>query len=446
MKIQKIASSTVIITTDDCKILCDPWIENGEYFGSWSIVEKINKEKFYKEMNKCEFIYLSHIHPDHFSKKTLNNISKEKKVIIHSYASPFLKKNLEILGFKNVIEINHNEKQNLKGKTSIVIYAADDCDPNVCRKFAGCNYSGSEIGKKSHQIDTCAIITDKSDTCLNLNDCEFNMMESTIKKINQDFTKINILLVNYNSAHSYPQNIKNFSENDKLKISHDLKKLTLQKSVSFIQKFQPDYFIPFAGEYTISGKLYNLNKYKGTNSQKECYEYFISSEFKDNLIMLNYGEEFDSKNPVSNFKIKNDQEYIDYENSFLKNIKYEYENDPKPTEETIEQLAIKAFERLQYKIKNLNLNFDHSLFIKYFNKYIFLNLKTQKISLVSSINDSIENYTILELDEKLLIRLLKGPKYAHWNNADIGSHIFFTRSNAHDYNYKIWNSIAYFHA
>ena len=55
----------------------------------------------------------------------------------------------------------------------------------------------------------------------------------------------------------------------------------------------------------------------------------------------------------------------------LKDIKYEYENDPKPTEETIEQLAIKAFERLQYKIKNLNLNFDHSLFIKYFNKYIF---------------------------------------------------------------------------
>ena len=34
-----------------------------------------------------------------------------------------------------------------------------------------------EIGKKSHQIDTCAIIIDKSDTCLNLNDCEFNMME-----------------------------------------------------------------------------------------------------------------------------------------------------------------------------------------------------------------------------------------------------------------------------
>ena len=90
MKIQKIASSTVIITTDDCKILCDPWIENGEYFGSLSIVGKINKEKFYKEMNKCEFIYLSHIHLILSKKRSI--ILVKKKVIIHSYVSPFLKK------------------------------------------------------------------------------------------------------------------------------------------------------------------------------------------------------------------------------------------------------------------------------------------------------------------------------------------------------------------
>ena len=59
------------------------------------------------------FIYL--IHPDHFSKKTLSNISKEKRllfIVMH----PVFKKNLEILGFKNVIEINHNEKQNLKSE------------------------------------------------------------------------------------------------------------------------------------------------------------------------------------------------------------------------------------------------------------------------------------------------------------------------------------------
>ena len=34
-------------------------------------------------------------------------------------------------------------------------------------------------------------------------------------------------------------------------------------------------------------------------------------------------------------KLKMIKNSIDYENSFLKNIKYEYENDPKPTEETI---------------------------------------------------------------------------------------------------------------
>ena len=40
MKITKIASSTIIINLDDLKIVCDPWIENGEYYGSWFFEEK----------------------------------------------------------------------------------------------------------------------------------------------------------------------------------------------------------------------------------------------------------------------------------------------------------------------------------------------------------------------------------------------------------------------
>ena len=44
MKITKIASSTIIINLDDLKIACDPWIENGEYYGSWFLEEKIDKK------------------------------------------------------------------------------------------------------------------------------------------------------------------------------------------------------------------------------------------------------------------------------------------------------------------------------------------------------------------------------------------------------------------
>ena len=151
MNIIKLASSTVIIETLDTSILCDPWIENGEYYGSWSLVEEISsREKFYKMMNKCESIYVSHIHPDHFSKKTMKNIDKDKKIFIHSYSSAFLKRNLEVMGFKNVIEIENGETKNIKNNTNITIFAADNCDPNICQKFVGCNYSNNS--KKSQQM------------------------------------------------------------------------------------------------------------------------------------------------------------------------------------------------------------------------------------------------------------------------------------------------------
>ena len=448
MQIQKLASSTIIISTEDCKILCDPWLENGEYFGSWSLVEKIHKKNFYEYIDLCEFIYISHIHPDHFSKKTLEKISKKKKIVIHSYASPFLKRNLNFLGFNNVIELKHNEKKYIKGKTSITIYAADNCDPNICKKFVGCNYSTEDKGKKTHQVDTCALISDDKNNCLNLNDCEYKMMTSTIKKIKEEYEKINILLVNYNSAHSYPQNIKNFSEKEKIKISEKIKKLTLQKSVSYINKFNPDYFIPFAGEYTISGKYYFLNKFKGVNSQEECFSFFKNSKFYQKLIMLNYGEKFDSHDGKFEFKQKTNKEYLDYEKNNLTKIKYDYEYDDEPDKKMIEELAQKAFDRLKSKIDYLSLNLDHVLLIKYYEKFIKLDLKSKNITFEkkNETTHDIKEYTIVELDEKLLTRLLKGPKHAHWNNADIGSHIFYTRSDINNYNYKIWNSIAYFHA
>lgn len=446
MEIEKLSSSTVIVSTNDCKILCDPWIENGEYYGSWSLVEEVDKEKSYKKMDECEFIYISHIHPDHFSKKTLKNLSKEKKIIIHKYATPFLKKNLEILGFEKIIEIAHGEIINLKKETNFIIYAADNCDPNICKKFVGCNYSDDDVDKKSHQIDTCAVIADKTETCLNLNDCYYDLMKSTIGRIKEDLKKIDILLVNYNSAHSFPQNIINISEDEKIRISNELKKLSLERSKCFIKDFNPKYFVPFAGEYIISGKNFSLNKYKGVNSQRECYEYFISSEYKNKLVMLNYGNKFNSDN--GNYKFSIDKEKTNYEvqKNIMKNIKYEYEFDSEPKEDEIVELANKAFIRYSAKIKDQKLDLNHSLFIKFFGKYIMLNLKEIKFSIASKVEQVSKYYQILELDERLLIRLLKGPKYAHWNNADIGSHIFYTKSDIREFDNKVWTSLAYFHA
>ncbi len=67
MKTIFLSSSTVIIESNNTKILMDPWLLDGEYYGSWYHFPKFNLNM--DLINSCDFIYVSHIHPDHFSKE-----------------------------------------------------------------------------------------------------------------------------------------------------------------------------------------------------------------------------------------------------------------------------------------------------------------------------------------------------------------------------------------
>jgi UDP-MurNAc hydroxylase len=38
-----------------------------------------------------------------------------------------------------------------------------------------------------------------------------------------------------------------------------------------------------------------------------------------------------------------------------------------------------------------------------------------------------EKHLVFKVDPRLLTKILSGPRYAHWNNAEIGCHIMFYR-------------------
>ena len=52
---------------------------------------------------------------------------------------------------------------------------------------------------------------------------------------------------------------------------------------------------------------------------------------------------------------------------------------------------------------------------------------------------------MMEVDFRLLYMLLKGPKYAHWDNADHGSHIKYNKS-PNVYEKGIYHLMCYFHS
>ena len=135
MKLTFLQSSSYILEHNGVKILNDPWLVDGEYYGSWSHYPqfKFNPVNY----SDIDYIFISHIHPDHVSFKTLEQLDKSIPVLIHQFPTKFLKKNIENLGFKT-IEIEHNKRTKLKNDLYINILAADNCDPELCGKFLGC--------------------------------------------------------------------------------------------------------------------------------------------------------------------------------------------------------------------------------------------------------------------------------------------------------------------
>ena len=59
-------------------------------------------------------------------------------------------------------------------------------------------------------------------------------------------------------------------------------------------------------------------------------------------------------------------------------------------------------------------------------------------------NYNVKKYVIYETDLRLLKFLLIGSKYAHWNNAEIGSHIKFYRK-PDVFERELYYSMSYFH-
>ena len=103
-------SSLYMNFSEDLRILTDPWYSGLAFDGGWSLIYE-NNEVFVKNLlNKVDYIYITHEHPDHFSIPFFKKYSeqlKEKNIKIifqktlDKRVEEFLKKkfNLEIIIF-----------------------------------------------------------------------------------------------------------------------------------------------------------------------------------------------------------------------------------------------------------------------------------------------------------------------------------------------------------
>lgn len=427
MKITHLKSATELIEANGVKILTDPWLVDGEYYGSWyhvpsyrGIIEDI----------EVDYIYISHIHPDHLSIKTLARIRKNIPVLVHKYATSFLKNNIERLGF-NVKELEHNTPYSLGNNTEINILAADNCNPVLCAKFIGCAPVENKTG--STQIDSMCLISDGKFTLINTNDCPYELAKDILDLVLLRYRSIDFLLVGYAGAGPYPQCFHFKDKQAQLQAAYRKKNQFLQMAFSYIKHVSPKFFMPFAGTYTLGGHLSALNDLRGVPDITDAFS-FLVSQCKEKRIMakgilLNSGACFDLRTERSS------EEYrkltADQRQSFIRNIsekKYDYELLPHPKEKEILDIFPAAWERFERKRQEIEFTTDTRLLIKISEDKIFRLQFGDGFEIEDPHKEiQIPGYVMVSCDTRLLLQLLKGPRFAHWNNAEIGSHLRFRR-------------------
>lgn len=110
------------IDTAAGSILCDPWV-NPAYFASWFPFPD-NSQLDWESLGDCDYLYLSHLHRDHFDAEHLRRfVSKKATVLLPAFPTSELEDQLRALGFTSFLRTVTNEVRPLDGGLNVMIQA-----------------------------------------------------------------------------------------------------------------------------------------------------------------------------------------------------------------------------------------------------------------------------------------------------------------------------------
>ena len=399
IRVNMIYSACVTIETPDCKILCDPWFTDGIFDGAWYLYTK-DRDPF-SAIGDCNYIYISHIHADHYDPIFLRKyfeIFGEKILIIGDFESNYLEKSIQHDGFKCQV----NTKPLKLGQTVVSVFPHETGSPS--------------------DIDSACLIEyfaeDRVHRVLNINDCVFDpIFLSNFSK----FEQVDILLLSYTGAGQYPQTYFELDDPELLVAAKSKKDQFIDQYLKIAEVVPAKVRIPFAGQYLLGGSLSHLNSYRGVSDSYEI------GQIDNSAVILNdYEGSIDtvSFTATGTKKRLTNAEEIDQRLKEITKQPMVYESIPEwmISNKILVSLLSSALIRASRK-SECNQDYFFCFKLPEGNSAVFNARKNSGMSLVVT-EDELDAYlprSEVTIDHRYLFGLLTGV--FHWNNAESGSHL-----------------------
>ena len=405
IKVRYINHAFLIIETDNFKFATDPWALGPAFNTGWWLEHK-TIANWKDELNSCDFIYISHNHPDHCHELTLSYINKKIPMVVPNFITNSAGLLLEDLGFKNIINLNFEDQYQFNNTELIfTIFKSGDLREDSGFYFSAGNFK--------------ALLT--------------------VDANNLNFLKLPLIDLFASSfaggAHGYPLNCENYKLEDRIKMLNTDRNFIRQTKYKYLEKIKPKFFLPYAGFFKEVLKRDEIYIKHNKKNKVNDYKSFCD---KLNIQLLNV-----EQNSIFNFN---------------KNKKVKPESYIGKYYDDIEEESYLEYFKKKYKIIDLNYiknYFEQSKFND--NSILFISLtdgdfkKSEinfKINFTKKINFSIledeylsqalkneDNYLFLKIRKESFLNTVYNKR--SWEDISIGfQNRQFRKPNT--YNSKFW--------
>lgn len=101
IQLRNIVNGFVLLERHGRVFIADPWTTNGIFDGGWAPYPPIKDPKTI--LSRCDYLYISHIHEDHFDPAAIAQIPRTCRVIIlDMFPNQVIQQRLAGLGFSDI--------------------------------------------------------------------------------------------------------------------------------------------------------------------------------------------------------------------------------------------------------------------------------------------------------------------------------------------------------
>jgi CMP-N-acetylneuraminate monooxygenase len=210
----------LVVESEGVKFATDPWLRGPAFCNGWWLKYQSPADAL-AELNSCDFIYVSHNHPDHLHAETLSAVRKDMPIVTAGFETRSSEMYLRDLGFPNVLPAEFGRRYtHAKSNLTFTVLKSGDF-----RDDSGLYFTVGEF--------TAILAVDA-------NFLNFHMLPSPVSLLATAFAS---------GASGFPLCFDQYSDEEKNRILARNRSAIATSARQYIDQTKPRVYLPYAGYF-----------------------------------------------------------------------------------------------------------------------------------------------------------------------------------------------------